>query len=77
MLPGGRLRASDTNPQKSPNVACLPQLVHLPNSSGSLAMLTAMRRVSSRVIKWRRGAPAGLVLEIDVGERVAVGVTEM
>jgi hypothetical protein len=40
-------------------------------------MLAAMRRASSRVSKWAAGcAPPRLVLEIDVGESVPVGVTD-
>ena len=39
-------------------------------------MLTAICRASSRVISLVAGSPAGLLLEIDVGERVAVGVAD-
>jgi hypothetical protein len=46
------------------------------SSSGSLAMLTAMRRASSRVTIFAAESPAGFVLEIDVGERVAVAVAD-
>jgi hypothetical protein len=42
---------------------------------GSSVMLTAMRRASSRVAGVRLSA-ARLVLEIDVGERLPVGVTD-
>ena len=42
---------------------------------GSLAMLAAMRRASSRVSSLRRRASGlGTALEIDVGERLTVGV---
>jgi hypothetical protein len=39
-------------------------------------MLTAMRRASSRVTIFAAESPAGFVLEIDVGERVAVAVAD-
>ena len=37
-------------------------------------MLAAIRRASSRVSGSPRGAPAGLLLEVKIGERVAVVV---
>jgi hypothetical protein len=47
--------------------------------SGSLAMLAAIRRASSRVSNLATGSPAGIPLEIDIGERppVGVGATKM
>jgi hypothetical protein len=43
------------------------------SSSDSLATLAAMRRASSRVSRLA-AAPSRLLLEIDVGERLPVGV---
>jgi hypothetical protein len=42
----------------------------LRSSSGSLAMLAAMRRASSRVSSLAAARRARLLLEIDVGERL-------
>ena len=44
-------------------------------SPGSLAMLAAMRRASSRVSNGSR-SPSRLILEIDVGERLPVSVAD-
>jgi hypothetical protein len=41
------------------------------NSSGSLAMLAAIRRASSRVSSLAAARRAGLLLEIDVSQRHA------
>ncbi len=45
------------------------------SNSGSLAVLAATRRASSRVMSFAAASPR-LVLEIDVGERVPVGVAD-
>ena len=42
------------------------------NSSGSLAKLTASRRASSRGEQLRRRAPTGLVLEVEIAERLSI-----
>jgi hypothetical protein len=39
-------------------------------------MLTTIRRASSQVTRCGRRAPAGFVLEIDVGERLIVTVAD-
>jgi len=44
-----------------------------------LATLAAIRRASPRLVaghQMRRRSPAGLILEIDIGKRVAVGVAD-
>ena len=46
------------------------------SSSGSLAMLAAIRRASSRVSKLAARAAAGVTLEIHLGERLAVVVAD-
>jgi hypothetical protein len=44
------------------------QVCDLRSSPGSLAMLAAMRRASSRVRSSATESPAGLFLEVDVGQ---------
>jgi hypothetical protein len=46
------------------------------SSSGSLAILTASRRASSRVSRFHGHAPAALVFEIDIGQGLA-GLEQM
>ena len=58
----------------APNHA--PIRVHRSSSSGSLAIFAAIRRASSRVINLVRRSPAGFIFEVDIGERVPVGVAD-
>jgi hypothetical protein len=46
------------------------------SSSGSLAMLAAMRRASSRVSKASRRPPSRVFFELDVAERLPAGVAD-
>ena len=46
------------------------------SSSGSLAMLAAMRRASSRVRSFGRRSTTRLLLEVDVRERLPVGIAD-
>jgi hypothetical protein len=46
------------------------------SNSGSLAKFTAIRQASSRVSKLGRRVPSRLIFEIDVGERLHLGVAD-